>query len=138
MDVLLFQTVDDGDITVRDGIVDMTIGLETAVYLSLFGGNQDDNGLTDSSATWWGNIDENREAYQYRSETANLLESLPAIPANLLRVEEAVKRDTSWLVSGDYAASVTVTASMPSLNRIQIDVDIDASSYTFASEWGAQ
>ena len=35
-DVLLFQTKDDGDISITDGIVQMTQGLETAVYLSLF------------------------------------------------------------------------------------------------------
>ena len=43
-DVLLFQTVDDGEINIENGVVEMSGGLETAAYLSLYGGNEDDDG----------------------------------------------------------------------------------------------
>ena len=57
-DVSLFQTNDDGNIEVEGGIVTMGGGLETSAYLSLFGGNEDDDNRTDNPANWWGNIDE--------------------------------------------------------------------------------
>ena len=42
-DVLLFQTNDEGDIESIDGVVTMSGGLETMFYLSIFGGNEDDD-----------------------------------------------------------------------------------------------
>ena len=43
-DVLLFQTIDDGNVEVINGIITMSGGLDTAAYLSLFGGNEEDDG----------------------------------------------------------------------------------------------
>jgi len=55
-DVKLFQTTDDGDIYVVNGIVEMSGGLETSAYLSLFGGNEDDDGSDGSPFSWWANL----------------------------------------------------------------------------------
>ncbi len=138
-DVRLFQTVDDGDISVVNGLFDMDGGLETAAYVSLFGGNEDDDGRKSSPFTWWGNLDEIDTAYQYRSETQNLLQSLPLISANLLRVEDAAKRDLEWFKSFNIASEVLVEASIPGINKIQIDVIIRAegeeSRFTFVENW---
>ena len=54
-DVLLTHTDDDGDIEVLNGLVTMAGGLETAVYLSLFGANEHDPGGLDSPQQYWGN-----------------------------------------------------------------------------------
>jgi phage gp46-like protein len=138
-DVKLFQTDDEGDITVRDGVVEMGGGLETAAYLSLFGGNEDDDGLADNPKTWWGNLDEIDPAKQYRSETQNLLRGIPATSGNLRRVEDAASRDLAWFVSERVASSVSVSASMPGINRIKITVDIEAdgieSRFEFVENW---
>lgn len=140
-DVKLFQTDNDGDIAVRDGVVEMGGGLETAAYLSLFGGNEDDDGLADNPKTWWGNLDEIDPAKQYRSETQNLLRGMPATSGNLRRIEDAASRDLSWFVSERAASSVTVSASMPGVNRIKITVDIEAdgieSRFEFVENWRA-
>lgn len=139
-DVLLFQTDNDGDINVVDGIVEMSGGLDTSVYLSLFGGNEDDDGLNDA-ATWWANLDETETARQYRSETQNLLQSIPATSANLLRVEDAATRDLAWLITEKVASSVTVSASIPGVNRIKLTINIEAvgseSSFEYVENWRA-
>jgi hypothetical protein len=49
-DVHLFQTVNDGDICVVGGLVEMSSGLDTAAYISLFGGNEQDDGTKRDSA----------------------------------------------------------------------------------------
>ena len=85
-DVSLRQTDDGGEITVVNGVVEMSGGLETAVYLSLFGGNEDDDGRADNPQTWWGNLAENEPERQYRSETQHLLQALPATTGTLIRV----------------------------------------------------
>lgn len=140
-DVLLFQTDDDGEINVVDGIVEMSGGLETAAYLSLFGGNEDDDGRDSNPATWWGNIDEIDPARQYRSETQHLLQSIPATTGNLRRVEDAAVRDLAWFAQNNVASSVSVVASIPGVNRIKLTIDIEAqgeeSSFEFVENWKA-
>lgn len=123
-DVLLRQTNDGGDLTLEGGLFAMSDGLETAAYLSLFGGNEQDPGNADSTEAWWGNIGETDPHRRYRSETQYLLRSLPAVPANLRRIEEAASRDLGWLIESAIAKSVNVSTSIPALNRVQIDVVI--------------
>lgn len=138
-DVKLFQTDDDGEISVNDGIVEMSGGLETAAYLSMFGGNEDDDGREDNPYNWWANLDETETAKQFRSETQNILQSIPATTGNLLRVEDAVNRDLAWFLENNVASSVTVSVGMPAVNRIKITIDIEAngeeSSFDFVENW---
>lgn len=122
-DVALRETNDGGEITVENGLVLMSEGLETAVFLSLFGGNDDDAGDAASvRAQWWGNLDESEATRTYRSETQYLLKALPAVPSNLRRVEQAAARDLAWMLTADVAKSIDVAASIPSLNRIRLAV----------------
>ena len=138
-DVLLFQTNDDGNIIVENGIVEMSGGLEVMAYLSLFGGNEDDDGRDDNPFSFWGNIDEIDPARQYRSETQNLLQALPATTGNLRRIEDAVNRDLAWFIEKKIASSVSVNVTIPGINRIKITIDIEAqgeeSSFEFVENW---
>lgn len=136
-DVLLFQTTDDGEINVSGGLVEMSGGLDTAAYLSLFGGNEDDDGLEANPANWWGNIGEIPER-QYHSRTQNLLQSIPAVTGNLRRIEDAAKQDLSWFVASGAAISLEVVASMPGLNKIKIEIRINGDeTLTFVENWTA-
>ena len=138
-DVLLFQTDDEGEINVENGLVQMTSSFETAVYLSLFGGNEDDNGSQDSINGWWGNIDENQLEKQYRSEAQHILQGTPATSGNLRRVEDAAVRDLNWMLSSKVASKIAVAASIPGLNRIKLVIDIEAigeeSRFEFVENW---
>lgn len=140
-DVSLFQTDDDGNIEVEGGIVTMSGGLETAAYLSLFGGNEDDDGLQDNTANWWANLDEVDPVRQYRSETQNLLQSIPATTGNLRRIEDAAKRDLAWFTDNNVASSVDVVATIPAINRVKLTINIEAvgieSSFEFVENWKA-
>lgn len=135
-DVLLRQEPDGGNIVVENGLVLLTDGLETAVYLSLYGGNEDDAAQADTTHQYWGNLLETDPARTYRSETQFLLKSLPLIPANLRRVEQAAKRDLQWLLDTATATKVDVTASIPALNRMQIDVAIQTATGTTQLTFG--
>tara|TARA_R110002153_G_C13332612_1_gene498604 strand:- start:23329 stop:23772 length:444 start_codon:yes stop_codon:yes gene_type:complete len=140
-DVKLFQTIDDGNITVANGVVEMSGGLETAAYLSLFGGNEDDDGRDDNPDDWWGNLDEGELDKQYHSETQNLLQSIPATTNNLLRIEDAANRDLAWFIDGKIASSIIVVVIMPGLNKVNISIKIEAngveSSFNFVENWKA-
>lgn len=138
-DVDLFQTLNDGEIFIEGGLVAMSGGLESAVFLSLYGGNEDDTGRDNDPFTWWGNLLESNPSNMYRSETQNLLQSLPLTSANLLRVEDAARRDLQWLLDESVASSVEVIASIPALNRICIEININAlgeqSQFRFVDNW---
>ena len=122
MDVLFFQTADGGEIVATNGKLELTEGLDTAAFLSLFGGNSDDSGLTaDESKQWWSNFDEPDPAKRYRSETQFLLRTLPLIPANLIRLEDAATKDLSWMLQST-ADSIAVRATMPGINRVKLDI----------------
>lgn len=134
-DVLIYQTPDDGDITVERGLVELSAGLESAAYLSLFGGNEEDDGREGNRQQWWGNLTEERPERRYRSETQHLLRSIPPIPANLRRIEEAAGRDLAWFVTVGAASSVSVSASMPGLNKVRLVVKFEADAAPPALEF---
>ena len=138
-DVHLFATTDGGDISIENGMVKMSSGLETAVYLSLFGGNEDDDCLAGSSFNWWGNIDEIDRQKHYRSETQNLLKSLPATTGNLRRIEDAVKRDLAWLLDAKRVSSILVSTGMPGINRIKLIIYFKSAerefNFNFVENW---
>lgn len=132
-DVLIFQTDDGGEVEIENGEVTMTDGPESAVYLSLFGGNDDDPGLTgNTEKTWWGNLLESDESRRYRSRTQHLLDTLPLTTGNLRRFEDAAKSDLAWM-STELGAELAVAASIPALNRVSlaISLDIDGRRYEF-------
>ena len=140
-DVFLYHTLDGGEVTIKEGLFQMTGGLPTAVYLSVFGGNSDDPGLGDTTLSWWNNLEEQEPAQKYRSETQFLLESLPAIPANLRRIEQAILRDLAWLLEDKIASSINVEVTLVKLNAIKVDCTIEArgieENFSFVEAWKA-
>lgn len=134
-DVLLYQTDDDGEIIISGGLVEMSGGLQTAAYLSLFGGNENDDGLAGNAETWWGNALENEKSLKFISETQYLLEALPITSANLLRVEDAAKRDLAWFKDTGVATVIRVSASILGLNMLKLTIDIDQQRYEFVENW---
>lgn len=127
-DVLLCQTINNGDINLDAGVVELSPGLETAAYLSLFGGFD-----------WWGNVDEVQPERQYTAKTQTLLETLPPSSRNLLRIEEAAKQDLGWFVSESVASSVEAVATIPALNQVKLAVSIRAegleADFEFTENW---
>jgi|SRR6185369_1733171 len=122
MDVRLFQTADGGEINASNGQIELSEGLDTASYLSLFGGNDDDSGLTaDNASQWWANFDEPDPDKTYRSQLQFLLRTLPLIPANLQRFEEAAVADLAWMKTS-VADSIAARATMPGIDTVKIDI----------------
>jgi phage gp46-like protein len=139
VDVKLVNAADGGDIEILGGLVTMSSGLDVAVYLSLFGGNELDSGLQgDDSKQFWANLGETDPAKMYRSRTQSTLLSLPAVPANMLRVQDAVNADLSWMLVS-VASSIDVVVSMPALNHVSIAINITVAdrvyTYVFAQQW---
>lgn len=138
-DVHLFQTDDDGDIAVVNGVVEMIGDFRTAAYVSLFGGNERDAGGSDRTLQWWGNIDEPDDARKYVSRTQNLLQAMVLTVSNLRRLEDAARLDLAWFLNESIASEVTVSASSPSYNVVCLDIGIYADGFEnrfqFVENW---
>ena len=123
-DVLLYETNDGGEVVVEVGELALDYGLETAVYLSLFGGNEDDGGdRASESKQWWGNLAEPDSRRHLRSETQHLLRTLPPTEANLLRVQDAMGRDLAWMQES-LGAEVTAVATLTGPNSVRLTITI--------------
>ncbi len=128
-DVLLFQTADGGDVSIDDGITRMSQGFDVTSYLSLFGGNE-------SSNAWWGNNIGGPATHHYVSETGLLLKSVPATSNNLRRVEDAVIRDLSWMITEKIVNTVDVSVTIPKINSVKITINIDVNDpIEFVENW---
>jgi|SRR5690242_11290055 len=142
-DVRIYQTDNGGEISFVNGQAVMSDGLESSVYLSLFGGNEQDSGLAaDDSVQWWGNLTEPLAERRYRSETQGLLRSIPPIPANLRRIEEAVAADLEWMLDTKLATFVGAIASMPAVNSVHIEIRVQIDGtvfpFEFTEPWGTR
>ncbi len=125
-DVLLYNTDDGGDINVRDGIVELSSGLVTAVYISIFGGNVEDDGRSNNENQWWANFVEDEPSRHMRSRFQHFVHRLPPIPINLRRLEDAARQDLQWLIDDGVATEIRLTASIPQYNHVRLDISVVA------------
>ena len=127
-DVYIFQTVNDGDINIEAGVVELRGGIESSVYLSLFSAASD----------WWGDIGE-PSAQSYDAGFQRLLDEITLTSAALPRVEKEAERNLSWMLLDEVASSISVTATIPALNTLGLAFDIQAqgeeSQFSFVLNW---
>lgn len=114
-DILLFQTEDGGEVEVTNGVLTLTNGLETASYLSMFGGDD-----------WFANVLQDSESSRLTGETQTVIDTTPPSSAGLLLIEDAAVRDHAWMIADGLASKVTATATLSgSVLGIEILVEYD-------------
>lgn len=129
---------------VENGIAALDESPRTSAYLSLFGGNLEDNGTDATKAkSWWANFAETDPDRHIRSRTQAILIGLPAISSNLTRVEEAAEADLAWFETAGIASSISVTATLPKRNTVRLLIQITGSqgsqwTFDFSAPWGPQ
>lgn len=121
-DVKLFITKEGFDINLKDNFVEMTSSFESAIFLSLFGGNEEDNySEATEKMQFWGNIIEDNE---YRSRTLQFLNGSNASAQNLKLLEQDILLDLNWFVEQNIADTVEVDCSIPAFNELKIVIRI--------------
>lgn len=132
-DVVLFNTVEGGEITCEAGQIAIDEGVATAVYISLWGGNEDDSGDDDTkSLEWWANKTEGDATKKLRSRTQNLLRSIALTSGNIQLIEDAAALDLQWMLDTKLADAVVPTVSIPALNTVKIDLKIEIQGKAYA------
>jgi len=118
-DVLLYQGPDDGDIYVEGGLVEMTQGFDSMLYIVLSGPNENDDGSEGAyNLQWLGNEDEPEEN-QIRGKFHQLLQQLPITSGNLGTLQAAAIDDITSAF-GDLIDAVKVTVSAISVNSVYV------------------
>lgn len=128
-DLLLFQSLDGGNINVDNGIVQMTQGLETAVYLSLF-----------SPEDWYGNYTVDINSGKLQSKTDAIITTYPQTSKYYQLLTQAIDSDLKWLIDEGLANAITSSVTAEKLNRVNINITIEQDSgstnLTLPVEWG--
>lgn len=134
-DVRLYQTLDDGDIVIKNGIVELEDGEASALYLSWFGGNQDDPGEDDETLEWWGNKLETDPKLKLRSRTQFLLGNIPLTTGNVQRIRQALEADAAWTLEDGIFTSLELELAIPKPNRLSVIANTNLGNYAFEIPW---
>jgi phage gp46-like protein len=130
-DIFLFDTPDGGDIKIEDGLFSSCRSFDTAVYLSLFGGNKEDNGKVKNKNTWWGNLlEDTNENEKMVSRFQAIIAGKPMSTKNIQEAEQAAELDLKWLLDERAAEKVSVTGRGGAVNKFFLHVDISAAGKT--------
>jgi phage gp46-like protein len=136
---------DSGSATgpVEDGLFASDRAFNTAVYLSLFGGNKDDNGKVKNKNEWWGNLlPETAEPEKFVSRFQAVITGLPMTAKNIQEAENAAALDLKWIIEEGIARSVDIDGRAGTGNKFFLNIAARAdgkSIYenTFALFWKA-
>jgi len=142
-DLLLASTPDGGEIRVENGVFACDRAFNTAVYLSIFGGNKEDTGKVKNNKTWWGNtLEGTGENEKLVSRFQAVIFGLPMTSKNIESAESAAALDLQWIIDEGIADKITVSGRAVSRKKFSLRVEIKAggkSIYenTFALFWKA-
>ena len=133
-DLLLVDSPDFGEIVIEDGIVLGDKTFNTATYLSLFGGNKDDDGKIKTNKTWWGNtlpgVSKNEKMV---SRFQAVIFGLPMTSKNILKAESAAQLDLEWMIEEGIADEVIASGRATGKNKFELKVEIKAHGETIYS-----
>jgi len=124
-DLFLEDTPDGGDIRIENDFFVNDRSFNTAVYLSIFGGNKDDNGKVKNKKTWWGNtLDGVSENEKLVSRFQAVIISMPMTSKNIAEALGAAALDLQWIKDEGIGDEVIVTGSAIARNKFTLKINI--------------
>ena len=123
-DVLLTSTPDGFDVVLENGLIKDCRDFDSAVLLSLMGGNDEDLNRRPKE-TWWGNIVEGTQENEWiSSEFGAMVKGFPLTSGNLRKAKDACKRDLDWIIKDAEADEIDVELTAESAQRVKLDVEV--------------
>lgn len=124
-DVYHYDGPNGGTINMVSGDLEMTTGIESALYDCLFGGNRTDDG---SAATvleqWCGNEGE-REEYRSRGKFQSMLDGRPLTSALIPQLEEAGRSDIVNQMPRAVVKDASVSVYITGPKRIDVSIEVE-------------
>jgi hypothetical protein len=125
-DILMFMSLDGGEISVQENDIALSEVLYNQVLLALFGGNIEASTSGNEPAgvmreDWWGNslLFPNDPASQFNSQTEKVLMECVLNSSGRIAIQRAVEADLQYLKS---IANISTNVVILSTNRVQIEV----------------
>jgi hypothetical protein len=87
------------------------------------------DGSPGNPEAWWANADTDEPDERQTSRLQNLLAGIPATTGNLKRLNDAALADLAWL------DGVSVSSSIPAINKVKIVVTIENDTFAFTEGW---
>ena len=138
-DVLFTDGADGGEITIENGLVKCDKAFSTAVYLSLFGGNAEDDGKVENTKGWWGNYTGDVQPEEKMVSRFQHYTTLPLTSANLKLAEKAAEDDLAWMIDDGMADTISATGIIDTPHHAVFSVVISKNSETiFSAKYGIQ
>ena len=123
-DMALLNSLGGGDIKIINGDSIPDNGLETAVFITLFGSDLRNEGF-------YGDAYSTFEAEKLNGDFQKLL-SEPITSSNLLRLEDSAKKDLDWMIRDGLVSEIIVSIIVLGINKIKITIDFsEGSSFSF-------
>lgn len=123
-DVLLTSTPDGVDVVLENGLIKDCRDFDSAVLLSLMGGNDEDLNRRPKE-TWWGNLVERTQENEWiSSEFGAMIKGYPLTSGNLRKAKDACKRDLNWILNEGGADDISVELAAESSQRVKLDVEV--------------
>lgn len=113
-DIYLYETEDGGEISIVNGEPVMDAGLESAVYISIFG---------HESVTWWGN-EYLKKAERMECRFYPYIKSTGKTISTLNKAKELLKQDLTWLIDEKIADRIVIDIYSISITHISVDINI--------------
>lgn len=127
-DITIYETGSGGDIAVINNDIALSEALDNQAYLALFGGNVEADTLGNELPSqvrydWWGNsaLLANAVPMQFNSQTERALANNTLNSQGRVNIQRAAEADLAYLAT---IATVTVTVSVPGVNKVQILVNL--------------
>jgi phage gp46-like protein len=126
-DLALTDSPDGGEIGVIDELFVCDRSFNTAVYLSLFGGNRNDAGKVKSPNEWWGNrLSGTAEAEKMTSRFQAVVAGNPMTTKNIALCEGAALLDLEWLKTEGAADEIIAEGRAGAGNKFYLTIEIKA------------
>jgi phage gp46-like protein len=124
-DLLLVETLDGGDVQIENGLFVSDKQFSTDVYLSLLGGNTNDNGKGNNNNQFWGNLlRDTKESEKLRSRFQYVTTGLPMSVKNINEAEKAAAMDLQWLIDEEIADVINIYGYSTGKNMFNLKVKI--------------
>lgn len=138
-DVLFTDSPDGGQIAIEDGLVKCDRSFSTAVYLSLFGGNKEDDGKVENTKGWWGNYTEGALPEERLTSRFQTFATKPLSSANIRLAERAAVADLSWLKDDGIADEVDASGIIDAVHHAVFTITVKKGGETvLKTKYGIQ
>lgn len=125
VDLKIYETGNGGDLELNNNDLTLVTGLESMLYLAMFGGNVEGD--------WWGNelLMPNQPDIHLKSETEKVLMSVALNSAGRIKIEQAVKNDLAFIQKAFPGTKLVVSVTIVSDDIVSIVINVDGKDFNY-------